>query len=43
MLGQGFVSAAAIAASVLFILSLGGLVDRRKLSVPYGTALWAWP
>ncbi|MDM7480614.1 MAG: NAD(P)(+) transhydrogenase (Re/Si-specific) subunit beta [Halomonas sp.] len=30
MLGQGFVSAAAIAASVLFILSLGGLSNQEK-------------
>jgi len=30
MLEQGFVSAAAIAASVLFILSLGGLSNQEK-------------
>jgi H+-translocating NAD(P) transhydrogenase subunit beta len=30
MLGQGFVSAAAIAASVLFVLSLGGLSNQEK-------------
>ncbi|WP_136248861.1 NAD(P)(+) transhydrogenase (Re/Si-specific) subunit beta [Halomonas borealis] len=30
MLGQGFVSAASIAASVLFILSLGGLSNQEK-------------
>ncbi|MWJ28385.1 Re/Si-specific NAD(P)(+) transhydrogenase subunit beta [Halomonas sp. ZH2S] len=30
MLGQGFVSAAAIAASILFILSLGGLSNQEK-------------
>ena len=38
MLSQGFVSAAAIAASVLFILSLGGLSDqeRAKRAVWYG-------
>ncbi len=30
MLSQGFVSAAAIAASVLFILSLGGLSNQEK-------------
>jgi NAD(P) transhydrogenase subunit beta len=38
MLGQGMVSAAAIAASILFILSLGGLSDqeRAKRAVWYG-------
>ncbi|MGY6563666.1 MAG: NAD(P)(+) transhydrogenase (Re/Si-specific) subunit beta [Halomonadaceae bacterium] len=30
MLGQGFVSAAAIAASILFVLSLGGLSNQEK-------------
>ena len=30
MLGQQFVTAAAIAASVLFILSLGGLSNQEK-------------
>ena len=30
MLGQGFVAAAAIAASVLFVLSLGGLSNQEK-------------
>lgn len=38
MLGQGFVSAAAIAASVLFVLALGGLSnqERAKRAVWYG-------
>ncbi|AXY42080.1 MULTISPECIES: NAD(P)(+) transhydrogenase (Re/Si-specific) subunit beta [Halomonas] len=40
MLSQGFVSAAAIAASVLFILSLGGLSNQEKAkrAVWYGIA-----
>ncbi|MCP1367954.1 NAD(P)(+) transhydrogenase (Re/Si-specific) subunit beta, partial [Halomonas sp. BBD48] len=40
MLGQEFVSAAAIAASVLFILSLGGLSNQEKAkrAVWYGIA-----
>ncbi len=42
MLEQGFVSAAAIAASVLFILSLGGLSNQEKAKRAVCTASWVW-
>ncbi len=38
----GIVSAAYIAAAVLFILSLGGLSGQRARNAPSGMALWGW-
>ena len=42
VLNENIVTALYIAASVLFILSLGGLSGKKALSALCGTALLAW-
>ena len=42
VLSENIVTALYISASVLFIMSLGGLSDRKAQSALFGTALSGW-